>query len=253
MDSSTSGISGWFDPPTSGASNAAIGSPAPAAGKSPVGKRAGKDRSGPPRAHASRSPSPEKDEGSWTNGTCGRTYFPSSPLADLGSSWANRLALRLAAVGSTECDLIWKRSAMPSGASIFQLRPSTRRTDATGSTGSQWPTPTVADVTGGRKTRSGERNDEMLLNGLMGSWSTPRASDGQKGGPNMNFGAGGTPLPSQMNQTRSGPTPNGSTAPTEKRGVPNADFACWLMGWPDALICGAWRGIRSVSRSRGKC
>lgn len=29
-------------------------------------------------------------------------------------------------------------------------------------------------------------------------WSTPRASDGEKGGPNQSFGAGGTPLPSQV-------------------------------------------------------
>lgn len=31
-------------------------------------------------------------------------------------------------------------------------------------------------------------------------WSTPRASDGEKGGPNMSFGAGGTPLPAQAFQ-----------------------------------------------------
>lgn len=29
------------------------------------------------------------------------------------------------------------------------------------------------------------------------TWSTPRASDGANGGPNMSFGAGGTPLPAQ--------------------------------------------------------
>jgi hypothetical protein len=29
-------------------------------------------------------------------------------------------------------------------------------------------------------------------------WSTPRASDGEKGGPNQSFGAGGQPLPAQM-------------------------------------------------------
>lgn len=29
-------------------------------------------------------------------------------------------------------------------------------------------------------------------------WSTPRASDGEKGGQNQSFGAGGTPLPSQV-------------------------------------------------------
>ncbi|MFN7608946.1 MAG: hypothetical protein ACK5PJ_06435, partial [Ralstonia sp.] len=31
----------------------------------------------------------------------------------------------------------------------------------------QWPTPTVADVQGGRKHRSGARSDEPLLNGLL--------------------------------------------------------------------------------------
>lgn len=62
----------------------------------------------------------------------------------------------------------------------------------------QWPTPTLADVQGGRKTRSGARSGEMLMNGLLAAqWSTPRASDGEKGGPNQSFGAGGQPLPSQ--------------------------------------------------------
>ena len=31
-------------------------------------------------------------------------------------------------------------------------------------------------------------------------WSTPRASDAEKGGPNQQFGAGGTPLPAQTAQ-----------------------------------------------------
>ena len=34
----------------------------------------------------------------------------------------------------------------------------------------------------------------------MAGWSTPRASDGEKGGPNQSFGAGGQPLPSQAVQ-----------------------------------------------------
>lgn len=34
-------------------------------------------------------------------------------------------------------------------------------------------------------------------------WGTPRASDGEKGGPNQSFGAGGVPLASQANQRRS--------------------------------------------------
>jgi hypothetical protein len=38
-------------------------------------------------------------------------------------------------------------------------------------------------------------------------WSTPRATDGDKGGPNMQFGAGGTPLPSQAAQWRTPDAP----------------------------------------------
>lgn len=106
-----------------------------------------------------------------------------------------------------------------------------------------WPTPTVADIEGGRKTRSRARNDEMLLNGLMSTWATPMATDGSNGGPNMSFSAGGTPLPTQM--AHSGPAPSGSNAPTEKRGAPNPEFACWLMGWPDALTFGVLQAIQS--------
>jgi hypothetical protein len=54
---------------------------------------------------------------------------------------------------------------------------------------------------GGGRTRGGERGDEELLEGQSASfvelWSTPRSTDGEKGGPNMAFGAGGTPLPTQ--------------------------------------------------------
>lgn len=39
------------------------------------------------------------------------------------------------------------------------------------------------------------------------NWSTPRASDAEKGGPNQSFGAGGIPLPAQTAQW---PTPNAS-------------------------------------------
>jgi hypothetical protein len=151
----------------------------------------------------------------------------------------------------------------------------------------QWPTPMVADVEGGRKTRSGERSGEMLLNGLMGQWSTPRATDGSNGGPNMSFGAGGTPLPTQMakaspwatpsardwkdssgmaaeqdgrNRTDQlprqmvhfGPTPSGLPALTEKRGAPNPEFACWLMGWPEEFTSGVLLEIQSFLKSRRK-
>jgi hypothetical protein len=82
--------------------------------------------------------------------------------------WETRLKERLASIGSTESALIWTQAVTPQGFPISRLAPSTRHTNGTGSIGSPW--------------------------------STPRASDGEKGGPNMSFGAGGQPLPAQMHQ-----------------------------------------------------
>ena len=116
-------------------------------------------------------------------------------------------------------------------------------------TTSNWPTPTVADVEGGRKTRSGARGDEMLLNGLMSAPRvTPSARD-WKDSVGMATSSGDRSrmdqLPRQM--AHSGPTTNGSPAQTEKRGAsrgsPNPYFAAWLMGWPEWLISGAHTAI----------
>jgi hypothetical protein len=174
---------------------------------------------------------------------------------------------------------------------------------------------------GPRPHDTGESLPQQIA-GTMGQWSTPRASDGEKGGPNQSFGAGGQPLPSQMHQaspwvtpsardwkdtpgmatatedgrsrldqlprqmaaastwptpdaslggpdplTRktglstqtymarattapSGPTPNGSSATTTRRGAPNPEFAFWLMGFPNEWVCGVLRAMQSLSRLR---
>jgi hypothetical protein len=112
---------------------------------------------------------------------------------------------------------------------------------------SQWPTPTVADVTGGRKTRSGSRSDEMLLNGLMAAWATPTLKgDYNRKGASEQSGDG---VATQM-RGASGPILSGSDAPTEKRGAPNPEFACWLMGWTEELTSGALQAIQSYRKSR---
>lgn len=107
--------------------------------------------------------------------------------------------------------------------------------------------------------------------GMKGSpWATPRASDGEKGGPNQSFSAGGQPLPAQMHQASpwatpsvvdstnrgyqrsggktflalpgqmderlSGPITSGSPATTARRGAPNPTFPCWLMGYGVAWL-----------------
>jgi len=84
------------------------------------------------------------------------------------------------------------------------------------------PTPTVADVQGGRKARSGSRSNEPLLNGLC----------------------------FEMEPT--GPTPSGSNATTAKRGAPNPVFAFWLMGFPAEWISGALAAMQSYRKPRRK-
>lgn len=128
--------------------------------------------SGPAPARASRSARPAKGSEPMIQGICGRTFIASSVPAGPLSSWESRLRERLATVGSTESALIWREKTTPAEQSISRLAVSTRHTNGTGSTGSQW--------------------------------STPRSSDGEKGGPNMSFGAGGQPLPAQMHQSHWG-------------------------------------------------
>lgn len=137
-----------------------------------------------------------------------------------------------------------------------------------------WPTPTASDQNIYAKAPENRtdktRKQQIALNDVAVLWSTPRASDGEKGGPNQSFGAGGTPLPSQAalwatpaatdgdkaprfhkggnpslpEQARSCPffpqdletsTPGGPSstpAPTSPRRRLNPEFVEWLMGWP---------------------
>lgn len=66
--------------------------------------------------------------------------------------------------------------------------------------GSAWPTPTANDWKGSGPTlerADGKLRGDRLDYATEQLWSTPRASDGEKGGPNQSFGAGGMPLPAQ--------------------------------------------------------
>ena len=194
----------------------------------------------PGRARVSRSRSRAKAPELLMRGTYGPTFSESSVPEGPLSSWENRLRQRLAKVGSSECDLTWKVSGTTPGELLSRLVPSTPRT---------------VEIASG-----------LLLDASY--WSTPRASDGEKGGPNQAFGAGGQPLPAQAFHTAMWPTatavdgarglttrpqdtgiplpqrvgqvlgipPAGSLATTEKRGVLNPAFPCWLMGYPIAWV-----------------
>lgn len=76
----------------------------------------------------------------------------------------------------------------------------------------QWSTPSVADVQGGRKTRSGERNGEMLMNGQAEQLSSRL-----------------DPMMTTVGEAHSRP----------RRSL-NPLFVEWLMGWPPGWTLAAW-------------
>ena len=82
--------------------------------------------SGPRLAPASRSRKPARDSVTMTQGTCGRTWFDSSMTAVATdtrrlASWESKLAGRLASIGSTECELIWRHEDTKLGWSRSRL------------------------------------------------------------------------------------------------------------------------------------
>jgi hypothetical protein len=107
-----------------------------------------------------------------TNVTSGQSGTALSPSDALQSFLESRLRQRLN--GSDLCEVIWKPWITPWGASLSKPRARVRTISATGS----------------------------------GLWATIRASDGEKGGPNMKFGAGGQPLPAMAAQAAAWRTPN---------------------------------------------
>ena len=117
-----------------------------------------KDLFGQEVVHANRLARPANAKASTTTATSGLLSDSLSPSDDLQRSLESRLRARLN--GSDLCEVIWKIWTTPWGQSLSKPRARVRITSATDT----------------------------------GLWATIRASDGEKGGPNMQFGAGGTPL-----------------------------------------------------------
>lgn len=91
-----------------------------------------------------------------------------------------------------------------------------------------WQTPSVADTTGGRMTRSGDRSGEMLLKGQAVAFSLQDPTTETPG------------LPS-------------STQPRTSRPQLNPIFVEWLMGWPigwTAFGCSETGWFRYRQRTR---
>lgn len=140
-----------------------------------------------------------------------------------------------------------------------------------------WQTPVADDAPDRVRGKINSRGEPKLSGQVKALWSTPRASDGEKGGPNQSFGAGGQPLPAQAFHVAMWPTPtsrdhkdgafcpnvptngllgrtvwNGSQDTTEKPGALNPAFAFWLMGFPPEWESCAPLAMPSSRRLRQK-
>lgn len=108
---------------------------------------------------------------------------------------------------------------------------------ASASSCSAWQTAVVTDSFGARNRTSGRQPGSREV---VGAWSTPRASDGERGGPNQAFGAGGMPLTAQASQwcTPSVATATGGQA---SRGQDRQD---------ELLLTGQAKALESELRER---
>ncbi len=199
-------------------------------------------------------------------------------------------ALRARLTGSPECEVIWKPWTTPWGQCLSKPRARVRR--SIGIVIGLWPTPNATDgdkapqccargnpslptavkmalwpsnrssPNENRNTRSAPshyKGHGVTVAGLvqdtmrLSVWSALRSTDGAKGGPNQSFGAGGSPLPSQVYQTALLPEPSLSSARMANGGGSlHPEFAGWEMGFsPEYLAC-APSETPSMPRSRQK-
>ena len=206
-------------------------------------------------SHASRILSPADDSAPTTSATCGPTPAASScnPAHGSSSSKTSAASSRQAArsgFSETYPDLVLRVRS-----DCLRRQKSARATGGSDCSGSRWPAPTSRDHRSLEASEATHDRNARPLSEFVGMWSTPRASDSEKGGPNQSFGGGGTPLPAQAQQwaaptvRSSEPLLKGQAAtlasslpapPTSTDGEPSSpehrslspQFVEWLMGWP---------------------
>lgn len=204
-------------------------------------------------SHASRIRWPENDWGATTSAISGRPSGASSsrPVRGARSSkmcpaWSRPAGLS----GSGETYPGWvlrlrrdssvrKKSgrdmAARDSSSSRSINPPSQR---------DWPTATANDFKGSGPTlmrKDGKMRGDRLDYAAKQIWSTPRASDGEKGGPNQSFGAGGVPLPAMASQW---PTPGAAKANNDVGLMKSGDGRKKpnKLGW----AAGSWPTIRAA-------
>jgi hypothetical protein len=172
---------------------------------------------------------------------------PRSTMADNGSDSGSALRLLEGAnPGLKDSAEQWQTPAVDA----FRSRGGDRKAEmGLDQEARNWLTPKIPSG-GGMEDRTTPGGGLRKLEDQVENWSTPRGSDGDKGGPQQMFGAGGTPLPSQAYHflPTAVATQDGSTCSccaltlrrryrfvswllSGKRQL-NPNFAEWLLGLP---------------------
>ncbi len=145
--------------------------------------------SGQEASRASHIASQAKASGKPTSVISDRMSTASSLHDDRVSTWENKLRLRLARIGSTECTLTWRASSTPAGRLLFRLVPSIRPIEEIDF--GLWPTATAVNrerseetlekCAAFRKRNANQNTVPLYLNEAVRHgatmWPTPRASE----------------------------------------------------------------------------
>jgi len=218
---------------------------------------------GPAHVHASRSHVPGEARAKPTNATSGQSCETSLASADLQSCLESKLRRKLEGLGSPEYELTWKHWDMPLGPPICALRASAHRTSGNDYFGVPhgWATPRT--ITGGGESGSRKRElgrtqsggGDLQADAKLVGWPTASGRD-WKDSPGM---ATTGVNPDGSIRTRLDQLPRvaqtvgviatSSCAQTEKRGVLDAAFGRWLMGYPETWDMAspnhdAWKSVQ---------
>lgn len=167
----------------------------------------GEDRSTrcSPDTHASRFPRRDRERARTIRATSGQTSVASSISCSRDGAFS-----RMSRDTSASALTPWS-TTYADWVSALRLAYSRRAKQArrmSGNAFSSWPTASAALANGNTQVASDPTPGQTGGTTLSGAaekifrfpeemWGTPRGSDGEKGGPNMSFGSGGTPLPAQ--------------------------------------------------------